>query len=565
MLLSRRSLIIAIVAAVFGLSGSAIAQNVPPAAPVGHPPTIWHFLGLRQGSWMKRDAFLNASGNFPGLERTPPLKRLADPGLKEIDNAAIKKAQEIKAEEELAPQKIKAIKYLATLGCEKCYGGIEEAMLESLKDCTEEVRYETVRALGTIPNQQCPMCDHDCCTEKLTAQLAKIAYERDPERPDCWYEPSARVREEARRVLSICCQAGPPPIIEELPPGPGPEPKPEPRPEPRPELRPTGTKAAVFRLPVPGSSTVWVQDRGKSRKSGTAGINPAARADVAGRARADKPSLAESIRGVAHTNPPARQMPTRAARQLAPTPAEPPIQREVAQDEAQITSRRVQPVSRLQQPTTLRQAQGDEPDTAPAAEKPQAQSPGLAPANASASATVETRGLSQPIGLLPMVGIIPGKVVTAAAASPQTVPPARLAVSNPDAEPSVMRLASIPQEVSLVKVKRLPDAAAIQPPPLPKVEGVPAQAPPKPVTYGTQGTVARVSPQGGTIEVKFPSGGVPRVGSRMQVHHQYLFKTGYIGDLQVIATGAGVATAKPFDGLDLAKVSTGDTVILQSR
>jgi hypothetical protein len=50
----------------------------------------------------------------------------------------------------------------------------------------------------------------------------------------------------------------------------------------------------------------------------------------------------------------------------------------------------------------------------------------------------------------------------------------------------------------------------------------------------------------------------------MQVHHQYLFKTGYIGELQVIATGAGVATAKPFDGLELSKVSSGDTVILQT-
>jgi hypothetical protein len=190
---------------VLGAGTLAEAQNVPPAAPVGPAPTLWHYLGLRQGSWMRRDAFLNRSGNRPWAERTPPLKRLADPALADVDNAAIKKAQQIKAEEELAPQKIKAIKYLATLGCGKCYKGVDEAFLESLKDCTEAVRYETVMALQSIPNQECPMCDNDCCTEAITEELAKIAYERDPDHPDCWYEPSARIREAAAAAINVCC------------------------------------------------------------------------------------------------------------------------------------------------------------------------------------------------------------------------------------------------------------------------------------------------------------------------------------------------------------------------
>ena len=180
-------------------------------------PTLWRFLGIPQGVHTVRDALVNRCGNLPGLERKPPLLRIADPRLAEIDNAAIKKAQQIKAEEDLAPQKIKAIKYLATLGCEKCYGGVEEAMLESLKDCTEEVRYETVKALATIPDKKCPRCDNDCCSEKITEQLAKMAYERDPDAPDCWLEPSARVRRAAMETLRVCCRGGQPAMDAVLP------------------------------------------------------------------------------------------------------------------------------------------------------------------------------------------------------------------------------------------------------------------------------------------------------------------------------------------------------------
>jgi hypothetical protein len=197
------------------------------------------------------------------------------------------------------------------------------------------------------------------------------------------------------------------------------------------------------------------------------------------------------------------------------------------------------------------------------ASKKDSQPPRLAPANYSAASNIKTLGLSQPVGLLPVVGIKPATAIVqkAAPAASTTVASAATPVQKKAGEGSVVRLASNPAGESAASVKRLPAADVIQPPAAPKAE----EAAEKAVTYGTKGTVTRVSPQGGTVEVKFPSGGVPRVGSRMQVQHQYLFKTGYVGDLQVIATGAGVATAKPFDGLDLTKVSTGDSVILQSR
>jgi hypothetical protein len=174
--------------------------------------TLWRFLGIPQGVHRVQDSLVNRRGNFPNCERNPPLLRIADPALAQVDNAAIKKAQQIKAEEDLAPQKIKAIKYLASLGCQKCYRGIEEAMIESLKDCTESVRYETVKALGEIPDQKCPACDNDCCSETITEELAKMAYERDPDHPDCWFEPSARVRRAAIETLRVCCSGRQPPL-----------------------------------------------------------------------------------------------------------------------------------------------------------------------------------------------------------------------------------------------------------------------------------------------------------------------------------------------------------------
>ena len=44
-------------------------------------------------------------------------RRIADPANLQSDNPAIKAAAKAKAEQDLAPQKIKAIKYLATVGC----------------------------------------------------------------------------------------------------------------------------------------------------------------------------------------------------------------------------------------------------------------------------------------------------------------------------------------------------------------------------------------------------------------------------------------------------------------
>jgi hypothetical protein len=120
-------------------------------------PTLWQKLGIPQAFVTSRDAFRNRSGNFPFKEWKPPIKRLADPsnladkipGLDKPMPGAIKKAAEIKVQEDLAEQKIKGLKYLGLIGCD-CYdddGSIAAAFLEALKDCTPCVRLAAIEAL----------------------------------------------------------------------------------------------------------------------------------------------------------------------------------------------------------------------------------------------------------------------------------------------------------------------------------------------------------------------------------------------------------------------------------
>jgi hypothetical protein len=165
--------------------------------------TVWHALGIPQVWSRTRDATLNRFGNFPGLEKKPPLKKLADPSNLESDNPLLKTAAEIKVQEDLAPQKKKALKYLAKMGC-GCYPGVAEAFLEGLRDCTEEVRLTAAESLQEAAGDGCARCNQDsCCSKEILEELARIAFERDDQ--GCWLEPSEAVRDAARAALEACC------------------------------------------------------------------------------------------------------------------------------------------------------------------------------------------------------------------------------------------------------------------------------------------------------------------------------------------------------------------------
>ena len=160
-----------------GLDARAQARRPPrrPRTPFGS------FLGIPQGINKIKDATKNKNGNHPEKERKPPLKRIADPANLESQNPAIKAAAKVKAEEDLAPQKIKAIKYLATIGC-GCYPGVKEALLAALDDCTEEVRYQAAIALCEAAGSHCEQCGKTCCNAEVMSKLEEKAHGQDDER-----------------------------------------------------------------------------------------------------------------------------------------------------------------------------------------------------------------------------------------------------------------------------------------------------------------------------------------------------------------------------------------------
>jgi iron complex outermembrane receptor protein len=183
-----------------GMAGAPVAAEEPPAA-----PTLPNFLGIPDGLNKVTDALRNRRGVRPQRERTPPLKRIVDAAPPGIDNPALEAAAAAKADADLSPQKIKAIKYLATVGCQcqKYREDVKNALLSALDDCDEEVRYEAAVALCKIAASTCPPCGKkDCCDADVMAKLTQVAEGRDAQ--DCWLEPSARVRAAAELALATC-------------------------------------------------------------------------------------------------------------------------------------------------------------------------------------------------------------------------------------------------------------------------------------------------------------------------------------------------------------------------
>jgi len=198
---STRCLVLAL-AAISGLAGDALAQ--PPAAPT---PTLWNFLAVPQGYRYFRDNTFNRRGLRPLTERQPPLKAIADDRNLKSGNPEIQEAAEIKQAEDSAPQKIKAVRYLAQIGC-GCYnrdGGITDALLKSIDDCTEDVRYATITAISeAAAGEACVNCrQRSCCSQAISDKLFELAYGRDD--LGCYLEPSERIRLVAAEALRVCC------------------------------------------------------------------------------------------------------------------------------------------------------------------------------------------------------------------------------------------------------------------------------------------------------------------------------------------------------------------------
>ncbi|WP_253155909.1 hypothetical protein [Stieleria tagensis] len=211
-------------------------------------------MGIPQGIQKIRDVTTNRRGNHPGLERKPALKRIGDPANLESENPAIKAAAEVKQAEDMKAQKIKAIKYLAKMGC-GCYdkeGKITDALLAAMDDCTPDVRLASIEAIEeTASGECCKKCGStSCCSEKVTKRLSEIAYERDDS--GCMLEPNAEIRQAAARAMKVCCpNRATGPIEEDIPELADPEP--ETLPEVTPEAIPGEGEAQPSAIEGEGS------------------------------------------------------------------------------------------------------------------------------------------------------------------------------------------------------------------------------------------------------------------------------------------------------------------------
>jgi hypothetical protein len=208
----------------FGL----IAVCVLVGCQVPNPPvtTVWQKLGVSQAAVGMRDALQNRGGDRPQREWKPPLKRIADPENLDSDNPAIAAAAKFKQQEDQKDQKIKAIKYLAQIGC-GCYdkdGDVEAAFLAALDDCTPEVRIAAAEGLAAAAGTNCCRydgCAASCCTEKVVKRLHEMAFEVDDD--GCPKEPSPAVRRAAAQAANACSAVRLPKPDEPLP-----TPQPEP-------------------------------------------------------------------------------------------------------------------------------------------------------------------------------------------------------------------------------------------------------------------------------------------------------------------------------------------------
>ncbi len=240
------------------VGGANIVAIAPPAQACCPKQTLPQFLGITgacEGVKGLLDRLRNRLGAiWPGLEAKPEILALSDPANLESDNPAVQSAAAIKAEEDAAAQKAKAIAYLASVGCAGCYPGIEEALLAALDDCTELLRFETAKALRATAHGPCKNCCRSaCCGPKIREKLEKLAYELDAQ--GCYVEPSDRVRRMARLALANCncvpLKPGQAPEQTLPPEGPGPADLPPPPPATASVLRPGDAPAPALVASLP--------------------------------------------------------------------------------------------------------------------------------------------------------------------------------------------------------------------------------------------------------------------------------------------------------------------------
>ncbi len=481
---------------------TAVALPPPPGAPF----TLWNFLGIPQGFNKLRDATSNAKGNRPGMERKPALKALADPQNLMSTNPAIAKAAEIKTQEDMAPQKIKAIKYLASVGC-GCYAGVKEALMAALDDCTEEVRFQTVLAIEEAAGNHCETCNKNCCCdEDLVLKLSQIAYEKTDK--CCWLESSERVREAAKAAMCACCP-GQGPVGETIESPPPVDNEPERANEPTPP-GPEGEDVNEASI-MTDAATGMVLHENRTKLVVPQGDAMAS----------DLPHETEEIVTVEFGGPASRR---------SLTPAATARRSNSSTKSASATPSMTMPASQRRSSPKSGPIHKPTSTTRPAG-------PALPAVDSGAHLGPSSRRAAQERGL----AATPVQTPAVQTVSATQAPPAST-LANPlksllwfdgDQRPAARPVGSAAQTAS---------------------SAAPRQH--------VHGTVARISKDAGTVELRFDQGAGLKPGDKLQVTHEYLLEQVPVaGALEVISVGPRGVTARGVGGLTLDKISRGDDAV----
>jgi hypothetical protein len=584
------------------------------------PPvvTVWQKLGIPQAFKSMQGNLINRRGNLPGLEPKPPLLGIADPANLESEVPAIKAAAEIKQQEDMAAQKIKGIKYLAGIGC-GCYnkdGSITDALLAALDDCTEKVRFETVKAIGEVAKDEaCENCKlKACCSEQIVKRLAELAYEKGD--ACCWLEPSERVREAAMEAMNSCCPGGP----LDYEPAPDVVPVPERETVTEPEAASSARRNVPSRLnnlnpaswyrdglqsqtktrpavPAPRNATLEqrqpVNSKLDSQKRASLSATtrrffssvittPRRASDATKVALTSENKLTSTTASrlkslwtasdrVTTRNTVGQQTATKqtATKQTATKQA---ATKQVTKQVTKLSSTAViasisdSKTTKNSDPFAKTTSQSKSPLRAPAVDLVgdlELDQPNDLGKMFKFKATAESKG-SQLALKKPAAGISFDDLDVEA-------PPAKNATQHLARRSNKADSFTTPIQVRESKTTRATRVSLVTSRDTEK-KAAPAvhldflkkksiNVKPQRIAAGTTGRVNRVNPTSGAINLTFADHKTIPVGTVLQVEHQYLLGTTILGEVEIVSSRAGVATAQPVGAIRVSKVSRGDRVI----
>lgn len=533
---------------VLAWAGEASAQTAAPRS-------LWNFLGIPQGFNKVYDARSNSNGNFPGLERQPPLKAIGDPANLQSANPAIKTAAQIKQEEDLAKQKIKALKYLATVGC-GCYPGVKEALMAALDDCTERVRFQAAQSIAEAAAMHCGVCGKCCCDEEMTKKLAEIAYEKNDK--GCYVECSSRVREAAKEAMRACCPGGPP--LETVP-------TPLPQPEQPGEVTTPGgettqggetTPGQPLQIPSPPPPTPAPPMTQKNASPRSPLLKSAATPSAETAAR-----IAENTKHFQQATSPKPAARVAVANQgnrgYTTTAAKPQGRIVVAQRGVNRTRQPVAVTRPQQAPAMSTKVSLPQP---PASSGDDAAPDAVFISDSSAPAAAPPRRLDEPKASSTsraLIVVAPPRQLQKVPSEPASKETAATATASRTIGPKVFRAQRVSTQGQTV-TRQAPLAERLA------ENREPAAAPQAPARrVSVKGAIIDVNSRDDLVRIIFSGANQPRVGELVKVYHTFLLGTECVGAVEVVRIRGGEIVARPVGNLSVKKLFKGDQAFFQAE